>query len=1598
MPETNKNVQTKITDIYEKYHASVKNFGNYVENSSYIIDTANNQDFSNITNFLCTAFFKDSTAIENCETELSTEFGNILIDYCEKGLSHENILSLLNLVNDYTFELNKIFKEEGKYETINGNDLPTKWKYGYGINIDKDKTLSTLSSNKYINRLAENAKMLYTARYLINAEYMKTLASIPAGEKDDVNKRNAIYTDIASKYNYDRLNTESKKISDIESNFILNYLINLIEYNNKPTKYNNVPIHKGSYLYQVGVNNTELHDIDTSSDAFAIYIVNFMGFLKLAAMGDETASSSFPKATESLSAINLNEHNIIVETESGLSVSQVANLGANGSTTTSPIVLNNFIICDYYQNPNSTGTNNIIKIHKKRVAFKLFNQNELSQYRTNFLNNTLPNNQVIFGYSVTNNGYDVKNNFHFLDSNNNNLNDNNNGNPAYALGMVIIDDGEETTTFSKIDDYDTSNGNIKMLQATITSDYNNADKADNLKDFINRMSAIYNGTNFAENETIELSQTPISAEYILTASYTNSDFTLSYLLKDLYLLYDFVNYEKIRSTTMNIIYDFAQPSSQEVINENTIISNSDLNDVNNQEYLTVIKLTNINLYHNNETDEEIIKVLNKLLSYKIDSDNINYVGEYGSEEDAGKFLVDIVPSSGQPLTRATIYILYKELNNELRTIESSDLNEELFSAFYVIREHTLPYTYLNSEFELYNDERIISSNELEVLKSTYSNPYLARIAKKYDIISYKYGSLIGYGTNDTEINEINEFISLYKETRDYFYKVQFNKAFALDELYNVYCLMYIITFTINRWFTAKIVKNKDINYYNLTDCKNFFESYGMEDVADIIMVNEEGIAISTFFNQLEYCKRVISNYSELAKYKGSKYIIDLLSQIFTDDINFITVDKYLIFEDLRDNSIKFLSVPYTASNSVNTLNNNISNAENYYDVTESDIYWNGDSGRNGQYNLPEDVIVDYKISPQSTKYLGLSISTNISDIYYRTRYSFALFEYLVDCLYSSEVDATTSLYTIISKIYYTVNIGTDTNMNIATLMQMIFTLFKEYEMCNMLISQINNENVQTESTKKTKQQEASNTPTYFNINRKATYETFIENLNKNGLFKNIHEFVDFKNDGVLGTKGTDVIHNFIDDFYKHNLYYLNNGSNEVYAYKPFDKPSYYYFNLKELKVTAEDIVDSDGKIAKTDGTITNPSKPGDIIYMQTSSNNVYEPIIPLYLQSYSNFYSTISDTNFFFNYFKETMSEKNYSDEDADLNFVEQLQDILKKLSPIVMMNSNNKVLETNIDGVYSDSKATDLKKGSWLFNSRYQYNKFTNASSDSYSNSDLYPDDADSGIGIQTVYDNILSDMINFPLRYLEGSWQVSQNTTNNYMLYNYDVRTFLDTIFETFYVSEEEPGIKIYNIDSDGIVTPIGLQNDDGIQISTDKFFKKFNFRVNRKNDSGGNAIGSTLPEILQVIQYTFGDLYNTRDITTDMLKKQDVSIHLFPDITTTIEQLQNIASLISEKINNLVEALNGFLVGIDDISVYFNIGENRNEMIDFIVELVELFISYTTYLYSISANNVYDNNYESIPFTDDYNDTLSNYYTDDAYYDENFKIKIETRTENL
>ena len=1589
MPETNKNVQTKITDIYEKYHASVKNFGNYVENSSYIIDTANNQDFSNITNFLCTAFFKDSTAIENNETELSTEFGNILIDYCEKGLSHENILSLLNLVNDYTVELNSIFKEEGKYETINGNDLPTKWKYGYGIIIDKDKTLSTLSSNKYINRLAENAKMIYTARYLINTEYIKKLASIPASEKDNVNKRNAIYTDIASKYNYDRLNTESKKISDIESNFILNYLINLIEYNNNPTKYDNVPIQKGSYLYQVGVKNTELEDIDTSSDAFAEYIVKFMRFLKQAAIGNENASSLFPEATESLSAIKLNKNNIIVETESGLSVSQVANLGTDNASS-SQIVLNNFIICDYYQNPNSKGDNNIVKIHKKRVAFKLFNKNELSQYRTNFLNNTLSNNQVIFGYSITSDNYDVKSNFKFINGNSN-LNEKE---PNYALGMVIIDDGEETTTFSKIDNYDINNGNIKILQATVTSDYNNADKADNLKDFINRMSAIYNGTNFAENETIELSQTPISAEYILTASYTNSDFTLSYLLKDLYLLYDFVNYEKIRSTTMNIIYDFAQPSSQEVINENTIISNSDLNDVSNQEYLTVIKLTNINLY-NNETDRKIIDVLQLLLSYKIDSNNINYVGEYGNAEDAAKFLVTVTPSSGQPLTRATIYILYKELNNELRNIESSDLNEELFSAFYVIREHTLPYTYLNSEFELYNDERIISSNELEVLKSTYSNPYLARIAKKYDIISYKYGSLIGYGTDDTEINEINEFISLYKETRDYFYKVQFNKAFALDELYNVYCLMYIITFTINRWFTAKIVKNKDINYYNLTDCKNFFESYGMEDVADIIMVNEEGIAISTFFNQLEYCKRVISNYSELAKYKGSKYIIDLLSQIFTDDINFITVDKYLIFEDLRDNSIKFLSVPYTASNSVNTLNNNISNAENYYDVTESDIYWNGDSGRNGQYNLPEDVIVDYKISPQSTKYLGLSISTNISDIYYRTRYSFALFEYLVDCLYSSEVDATTSLYTIISKIYYTVNIGTDTNMNIATLMQMIFTLFKEYEMCNMLISQINNENVQTESTKKTKQQKDDDDtkPTYFNINRNATYETFIENLNNNGLFKNIHEFVDFKNDGDLEKKGKEVIHNFIDDFYKHNLYYLNNGSNEVYVYKPFDEPSYYYFNLKELKVTAEDIVDSDGKIAKTDGTITNPSKPGDIIYMQTSSNNVYEPIIPLYLQSYSNFYLTISDTNFFFNYFKETMSEKNYSDEDADLNFVEQLQDIMKKLSPIVMMNSNNNVLKTNINGVYSDSKATELKKGSWLFNSRYQYNKFTNASSDNYGNSDLYPDDADSGIGIQTVYDNILSDMINFPLRYLEGSWQVSQNTTNNYMLYNYDVRTFLDTIFETFYVSEEEPGIKIYNIDSGGIVTPIGLQNDAGIQISTDKFFKKFNFRVNRKDDLGGNAIGSSLPEILQVIQYVFGDLYNTRDITADMLKEQNASIHLFPDITTTIEQLQNISSLISEKINNLVEALNGFLVGIDDISVYFNIGENRNEMIDFIVELVKLFISYTTYLYSISANNVYDNNYESIPFTDDFNDTLSNYYTDDAYYDENFKIKIET-----
>lgn len=1588
MPENNQDVRSKVLDIYTKYHASVKNFGSYIENSSYLIDTSNSQDFTNITNFLCTAFFKDSTAIEQYETDISNTFGNILINYCEKGLTHSEILSLLEHVNKYTVEINNIFKENA-LETINNLKFPSKWKYAYGLTTDSTGTLSTLDSNKYIQRLIENTKIVYTARSLINSEYLSYIESNPIA---DLNQRNAKYIEIANsdKYKFDIISPESKKITDLENNFILNYLVSLIERNDVNLVLKDLSkteIHRASYLHNVGIAGTELENVDTTSDEFAEYIVGFLKALDNATtnMVKENAKYPIPK----FDGINLNEHNIIIETESGKSVAQsvtVSDKLGNGSD----IVLNSFIICDYYQNPliDENENKSYIKIFKKKLSFKLFTATELNQYRFNY-EQTKPGekfetNQIVFGMTINNGSYAITDNFKFIDRNTEEPIDNTNG--IYALGLSIVDEGEE-----KVDYYRTTSGD-KLISATIESEFNNADKAENLKELCDRFSAIVSGQNVASNQTFELDT--IDAESILTASYSNPNFTLNYLISNLNSLYTFSNYETIRATTLNIIYDFAEPSNNINSTEETIINNADLNNIYNQDYLTVIKLINLDLDLTDETDIKIKGLLDSLLGYKVDATNINFKSDYGTDIDEAKNTyfktVEALLRAQKQITRASIYILYKELNNNLRSIESSLLNEELFAAFYVTKDHTLPYTYLNSEYDIYSDERVIDSDELNVLKSTYSNPYISRIAKKYDIISYKYGDLIGYGTNSTEINEINSFITLYKETRDYFFKVQYNKSFALDELYNIYCLMYCITFTINRWFTSKIALNKDVNYYTLNDCRNFFESYGMEDIANIIMLNDQGNAISSFYNQLDYCKRIISNYSELAKYKGSKYIIDLLSEVFTDDINFITVNKYLIFEDLRDNTIKFLSVPYDSNNSINTINNNISNAENYYDVTGSDIYWNGGSV-NGQYNLPENIIVDYKISPQSTKYLGLSVSTNISDIYYRTRYSFAMLEYLVDCFYESAKggesnDATP--YAIISKIYFNVNIGGDSVVNIATLMQMIFTLFKEYEMCNIFMNQVNNENAKSESlsakttAKKAKAPREETTPTdykptYYNINRNATFDLFVKNLVKNKVFQATHDFA-YKTDD---SDEEAAIREFLSDFYVHYLF-QNVGNNEIATYKggKEDKEKFFYFNLYEYKFNPKTDIDTDGYIK---------DNIAETILNQTNKNNISYPIIPIYTATAQNSFVYLPDNNKFFNYFKERMSNAEITQENNnELNFVEQMQSILNNISIIMLMNNKNETLAANANGnvftANSDGDVAKIKEAAEMFNAAYEYNKQILLSSNepTYSSSDIL-NSGSTALSFSSMYENAISNIIDFPLRYLEGKYQVSQNTINNYMLYNFDVRTFLDTIFETFYISEEEPGIKLYTM-VDGTVT---RENVLDIDTTSELFNKKFNFRRKLTNSE---SPGSDEITVERVIKYVFEDLYNTEDYNVE---NGVTKLQLFPDIETTVEQLQNASAQILLKINSLVEALNSILVGIDDISVYFNIGENKNEIVDFIVELVRLFISYTTYLYNISANNIYDNEYESIPFTDDFSETITTNYSDENYYDENFKIVVET-----
>ena len=122
-----------------------------------------------------------------------------------------------------------------------------------------------------------------------------------------------------------------------------------------------------------------------------------------------------------------------------------------------------------------------------------------------------------------------------------------------------------------------------------------------------------------------------------------------------------------------------------------------------------------------------------------------------------------------------------------------------------------------------------------------------------------------YGTRSYEKNEIDNFLALYADTRNYFYRVLMNKAFYGSDEYSLYEKLFISSVAIERFIASKIDNIHNVEYFNDTDVYNFLETYGLgvlnQQKYDFSMITENfRLNINSIFQRFSSTKRIKRRY------------------------------------------------------------------------------------------------------------------------------------------------------------------------------------------------------------------------------------------------------------------------------------------------------------------------------------------------------------------------------------------------------------------------------------------------------------------------------------------------------------------------------------------------------------------------------------------------------------------------------------------------------------------------------------------------------------------------------------------------------------------
>jgi hypothetical protein len=905
-----------LSEIASKYKSSVASSlvedSNSISaiNAKYKINDGAADDVSNLCKFLDYCVVKDTECIDSAENVYSKTFSRIMLDYADSAITNEDLADLLNMIMKYNSAVDSDyslnFTDTDDYSEVGKRYANIITKI---FGMDASSPILTISEDSYAERIFNVLKKQY------------------------VSATNTTFVDF-----YD---TQFLKVMTFL--FMISGLDEISSYRTKILNTKNLDRFTGWKN-----TSTSLYEIDTD-----------------------------PAIVKTLKNADGDERDVRIKKE--------------GSNDLSVIEKNSYYCGYVYGNPLFPSSDNkYFYIFYSKISDVVIESYE-KKYKTNTTGEANP--------------IDLSKNVYCAIPS---LNKGNTVLPSGAYKILFRDtDGGLVSTFSQRSD--TTNGvygiyvNAKQAYEYLKYANNNTDSEMSLTfissdssqvtiDTVMSSKSVENN-NFKQLSDVVSASTPLSSKLGLSENsfikyfYDNGKKSLindngsnydmsqmySLLLNKLKIVYELPELTVSLSKNLSTTYTEGNDILHAYLMKYEKRSANDVESYRFQQRENVVCLNLMNIAVP-DTDEETIAAISKFVNYTA-KNSTTCVGSNPKNTILKSNLTTSYTYNDKiKYTVFGIRVAYKEFNKILRMITYADAKDTMMAELcnsgirFTEAAYEAFYNAVNSDDSKYTSH--ITEEQKNILRDLKTNDILCRVGNDSDIIAYLSGPTIDFGSTIQQKKDIQNFVKIYSNIRNYYYKVLMNRSFVNEDGYKVYERLVIAAASIDKFLTSRINTTRTLDDYTDSDCDNFMKSFGLKSLDNQINQND-------FSNSITYKRRIISKYNDLMSRKGSKSVLDTLFSIFDYSDVDISIFKYIIY-DAYDNAStpepEIISVPYNSSNIGYYLSDSQNTPRTKYAdfILKDSPYWT-------ITDVPSETVKKYIETPQTTKYLGVSATKKLYD-------------------------------------------------------------------------------------------------------------------------------------------------------------------------------------------------------------------------------------------------------------------------------------------------------------------------------------------------------------------------------------------------------------------------------------------------------------------------------------------------------------------------------------------------------------------------------------------------------------------------------------------